>query len=85
MRNYQNGVLLADKSGVCQFINEKDEVASTQLKGDHLTCLRANPVEPTQVAFGSKGTTVQLWSLADSGSLSMLWQAKNVPNDSLDL
>ena len=29
IRNYENGMLLADKSGVCQFINEKDEVAST--------------------------------------------------------
>lgn len=76
---------MADKSGVCQFINDDDKAVSTQLKGSHLTCLRANPAAPTQIAFGSKNTTVQLWSLADSGSLTSLWQAKNVPNDSLDL
>ena len=76
--------MLADKSGKVVFDNEGEKV-ETQVLGDHLTCLRANPSNDKQVAFGSKDKTVQLWSLEADMSLTQLWQAKNVANDDLDL
>ena len=83
-RVYDKDLLVAGKSGECQFLSGKN-VVSTQLKGSHISCMRANPLAPTQIAFGSKDTTMQIWNLEDSGSLTQLWQAKNVPMDSLDL
>ena len=61
--------MLADKSGKVVFDNEGEKV-ETQVLGDHLTCLRANPSNDKQVAFGSKDKTVQLWSLEADMSLA---------------
>ena len=52
---------MVDKSGACLFDDLNGSQIDTQLKGDHITCMRANPVNPELLAFGSKDKTVQLW------------------------
>lgn len=56
--------------------------------------MKANPLNPEQIAIGSKDQTVQLWDInaVSTGAIKEfkgvqqpMWHAKNLPNDHLDL
>lgn len=76
----EKGRMIVDK------VNDKKFIAEWQLPlltGSKVTCSLQNPHSNNQVAVGCKDTLLQLWDLAKDKK--PLWQARNLPNDELDL
>ena len=77
---------MVDEKGNCAI----DSLGSRQskpahtfkVKGDHVHRSYQQPGNPKNIAVCSKGTCLQLWDVAKR---DLIWQAKNVPNDHLDL
>lgn len=51
--------------------------------GSKVTCMAQNPYQRSRFVVGFKDTLLQLWDINDQKK--PVWQARNLPNDELDL